>query len=329
MRFAFQVRLAVRCASGLYPRCDLSGYGSTDLDAAVGDLHYWDAAEYAIGRGTSAGWQADADGVVRTAFTDHLPQQGVERVEPNEAIAGVEFGMEALAAVAAAGADPLAGALERLPEEYRSWIEQQARSIAAIPGEKRRATAERLIEAARRAEQRISDGIALLRSNGTARLAFQAMNEAVARAARRRNAGPGGHPSTQKPPRWRPFQLAFILLNLRGLADPTHGDREIADLLFFPTGGGKTEAYLGLAAWTIAHRRLTNGGLLGAGVSVLMRYTLRLLTLDQLTRAAGVVCALELMRGEPAWQSGGRTWLGGRGPGSVNAKLECPLFGPS
>ena len=65
--------------------------------------------------------------------------------------------------------------------------------------------------------------------------------------------------------------------------DRLHPDREVVDLLFFPTGGGKTEAYLGLAAFTIAHRRLTNGGMLGAGVAVLMRYTLRLLTLDQLS----------------------------------------------
>jgi hypothetical protein len=114
----------------------------------------------------------------------------------------------------------------------------------------------------------------------------------------------------QRRPKWRPFQLAFILLNLPGLQNPLHADREIVDLLFFPTGGGKTEAYLGLAAWTIAHRRITNSGTLGAGMAVLMRYTLRLLTLDQLSRAAGVVCALELMRGEPAWQDGAKKRLG-------------------
>jgi len=81
-------------------------------------------------------------------------------------------------------------------------------------------------------------------------------------------------------PEWRPFQLAFVLLNLGGLIDRKHVDRETADLLFFPTGGGKTEAYLGLAALVIAHRRLTGSGVLGAGVAVIMRYTLRLLTLD-------------------------------------------------
>ena len=76
-------------------------------------------------------------------------------------------------------------------------------------------------------------------------------------------------------------------------------EREIVDLLFFPTGGGKTEAYLGLAAFAMVLRRLRNpgqDGLQGAGVTVIMRYTLRLLTLDQLARAAGLVCALELER---------------------------------
>lgn len=308
--FAFQVRLELRCAAGFYPRCDLSGYGSTDPDAALADLHYRDVAEYAVGRGTSAGWRKDPDGTVRTVFTDHLPQAEVERVEPNESIAGVEFGMETLAALARGDAELLTGALEGLPTAYSGWIAAQVAQVPDIPGPDRRTTAGRLLEAAREAEARIADGIALLRADGRTRLAFAAMNEAMARAARRRNAGPGGDSAAQSAPRWRPFQLAFILLNLRGLADPTHSDREIADLLFFPTGGGKTEAYLGLASWMIAHRRLSNGGVLGAGVTVLMRYTLRLLTLDQLSRAAGVVCALELMRGEPAWQEGGKRLLG-------------------
>jgi hypothetical protein len=308
--FAFQVRLELRCAAGFHPRCDLSGYGSADPDAALADLHYRDVAEYAVGRGTSAGWRKDPDGTVRTVFTDHLPQAEVARVEPNESIAGVEFGMETLAALARGDAERLTGALEGLPTAYGAWIAAQVAQVLDIPGPARRTTADRLLEAAREAKARIADGIALLRADGKARLAFAAMNEAVARAARRRNAGPGGDPAAQSALRWRPFQLAFILLNLRGLADPSHPDREIADLLFFPTGGGKTEAYLGLAACMIAARRLSNGGVLGAGVTVLMRYTLRLLTLDQLSRAAGVVCALELMRGEPAWQDGGKRLLG-------------------
>ncbi|MBN9346895.1 MAG: DISARM system helicase DrmA [Devosia sp.] len=308
--YAFQVRLAVRSEAGLHPRVNMRGFGSNDLDEAIADLHYRDVCEYAVGVNTSADWKTDPDGIVREAATDYLPTAEVERVEPNEDIANVEFGMQALADLAGTGSDDLRRALEGLPAAYDVWIAAQGELVSSIAGAPRQATARRLVDAAREVSKRISEGIALLERDPHARLAFRAMNEAIERANRQRAAGHGGDPTAQKAPKWRPFQLAFILLNLAGLHDPLHADRETVDLLFFPTGGGKTEAYLGLAAWTIAHRRITNGGKLGAGVAVLMRYTLRLLTLDQLTRAAGVVCALELMRGEPAWREGGRNTLG-------------------
>lgn len=308
--YAFQVRLAVRSEAGLHPRVNMRGFGSTDLDEAIADLHYRDVCEYAVGVNTSADWRADPDGIVREAATDYLPTAEVERVEPNENIANVEFGMEALADLARTGPDDLRRALEGLPAAYDVWIGAQSALVSSISGVPRQATATKLVDAAREASKRISEGIDLLARDPHARLAFRAMNEAIARANRQRAAGHGGNPAAQKAPKWRPFQLAFILLNLAGLHDPLHADRETVDLLFFPTGGGKTEAYLGLAAWTIAYRRITNGGKLGAGVAVLMRYTLRLLTLDQLTRAAGVICALELMRGEPAWRKGERNTLG-------------------
>ncbi|HRC00303.1 MAG TPA: DISARM system helicase DrmA, partial [Dermatophilaceae bacterium] len=110
---------------------------------------------------------------------------------------------------------------------------------------------------------------------------------------------------------WRPFQLAFILMQLPALSDPADprrsGDYADVELLFFPTGGGKTEAYLGLAAYTFANRRRLRGvinspdGLDGRldgrdGVAVLMRYTLRLLTAQQFQRATALVCAAELAR---------------------------------
>jgi hypothetical protein len=124
-------------------------------------------------------------------------------------------------------------------------------------------------------------------------------NRAVARALRKRLG--------IETPRWHAFQIAFLLLNLPGLADPRDPNRATVDLLFFPTGGGKTEAYFGLAAFAMVLRRLRHPGekgRAGAGVSVIMRYTLRLLTLDQLARAAGLVCALELEREKDAARYG-------------------------
>ena len=301
--FVFQARLELACTQGFRPRRDLSGYNSGDLDLRVADLHYRDVCEWAVGRNAAADWEAEeelAERVTRV-WTDPLPQAEVERVAPNEDVdlkSRVVFGMEPLAECASGDGSRLNDALSTLPVLYAAWVEAERKKIGGL-AMRRRETAERLIADMEAARQRILDGIEILSRNEIARNAFRFMNLAVAAAARRRNAGATGDPAAQPAPEWRPFQLAFILLNIAGLSDRKHADREIADLLFFPTGGGKTEAYLGLAAFVIAHRRLTGPGLLGAGVAVIMRYTLRLLTLDQLARASGVVCALELMRTDP------------------------------
>ncbi|MGO9327298.1 MAG: DISARM system helicase DrmA, partial [Steroidobacteraceae bacterium] len=290
------------CTQGFRPRRDLSGYNSGDLDLRVADLHYRDVCEWAVGRNAAAAWHSEEEHTrVTRVWTDPLPQAEVERVAPNEDVelkSRVAFGMEALAEHARGDGTRLNDALLALAVLYAAWIEAERKKIGGLAA-RRRETAERLIADMEAARQRILEGIEILSRNEIARSAFRFMNLAVATAARRRNAGATGDPAAQPAPEWRPFQLAFILLNIAGLSDRKHPDREIADLLFFPTGGGKTEAYLGLAAFVIVHRRLTGPGLLGAGVAVIMRYTLRLLTLDQLARAAGVVCALELMRTDP------------------------------
>ncbi|HEX22653.1 MAG TPA: helicase, partial [Chromatiales bacterium] len=97
--------------------------------------------------------------------------------------------------------------------------------------------------------------------------------------------------------RWRPFQLAFLLTTLESTANEDSEFRDTVDLIWFPTGGGKTEAYLGLIAFQIALRRLRHSDT-GGGTAVLMRYTLRLLTRDQFIRATRLICALELIRRE-------------------------------
>lgn len=106
--------------------------------------------------------------------------------------------------------------------------------------------------------------------------------------------------SDTEPASWRAFQLAFILLNLDGIFQLDNDEKwsarnDLVDLVWFPTGGGKTEAYLGLIALTIIHRRkrfYSEGG----GTAVIMRYTLRLLTMQQFQRASLVILALELIR---------------------------------
>jgi hypothetical protein len=285
--YVFQPEIEVRSDTPFIPRPDLRGVQAEDWDEQVADLHYADTPEYATGHGVSAAWEI-ADGVCRVLRTAWMPRAEVEKTE-TVAIAGVELSMDALGGLTDGAA--AAAALRPLVAQYRAWINTMRDAKIATLSERRRETAEELLRLAGIAADRIEQGTRVLAEDADALDAFRIANRAVARALRQRLG--------VERPRWRAFQLAFLLLNLPGLADPKDPHRETVDLLFFPTGGGKTEAYLGLAAFAMVLRRLRHPGekgCAGAGVSVIMRYTLRLLTLDQLARATGLVCALDLER---------------------------------
>lgn len=284
--YAFQPELEARAEQPFVARPDLRGALAAEWDERVADLHYAGTPEYATGHGVSADWEL-ADNSCHVLRTSWIPNAQVEKTETMD-VHGVELSMDVLGSLADGGA--VTPALAPLVGQYRAWIEQQRAGIASLPSG-RRETAEELLRLASVAAGRIERGIADLVADSDALDAFRVANRVVARALKKRLG--------LEAPRWRAFQLAFLLLNLPGLVDPRDPTRETVDLLFFPTGGGKTEAYLGLAAFAMVLRRLRHPkdqGLSGAGVTVIMRYTLRLLTLDQLGRAAGLVCALELER---------------------------------
>jgi hypothetical protein len=301
----FQARLQIKCDARFVPRPDLRGgdVGSRahDWDEQVADLQYRRAFDFVSGIGCAAEPVGLLEGgVCHVVQTCWIPSSGVEFVGHLDAAAlpGVEMGMEALATLV--DVDDARAKLGRLVDHYRAWVNKQADDVAAESGmeSNRVKVATELIRRARLAADRMAAGIELLAVEDV-REAFCTANRTMARQARQREAQKyNTTPQLVPPPTWRAFQLGFILLNLRGLHDPMHPDRELVDLLFFPTGGGKTEAYLGLAAFSLVLRRLRNPGRRGTGVNVLMRYTLRLLTLDQLGRASALICALELEREE-------------------------------
>jgi hypothetical protein len=290
--FVFQAALEVRCEHAFVSRPNLRGVESNDWDELVADLQYRDVCEYAVGHGISTQAILDEKRECREVHTRWIPSAEVEHVAPAR-IEGVELEMEKLAALTDGAAAK--EKLSALVTQYRAWIGKQRGAVPSKP--KRRAeTAAELLSRAETAASRIEAGIKLLQDARVLE-AFRIANKVMAVAARRRFGTIRGlDPATLPAPSWRPFQLAFLLMNLKGIVEPTDDERQIVDLLFFPTGGGKTEAYLGLAAFTIVYRRLRDPSIASAGLSVLMRYTLRLLTLDQLGRAATLICALELER---------------------------------
>lgn len=203
-------------------------------------------------------------------------------------------------------------ALKTLVDDYAAWIHDQRKRIGKeITGYD--ATATEALGRCKTTLERLRAGLKVLLADPKALEAFRFANRAMARqrvrgiyALKRRRGEEVAFESVdvRKNRSWRPFQLAFLLLSIPSLADPKHPDRTspaeaFADLLWFPTGGGKTEAYLGVAAFAMGIRRLQ--GVVenldgGRGLTVIMRYTLRLLTLQQFQRAATLLCAMEGIR---------------------------------
>jgi helicase-like protein len=293
-QFIFQVEMEVLFEPGFVPRPSRHGEGSGEPDDETSDLQFRDHHEWAVGHGVAVEIPPGAQKVTRIRTT-WIPQCEIRKVETHDEPA-VTTAMEDLADLASGAA--LASALSPLAGAYGLWIERQAE--IPLDSDPRKSARKRLLKNAERARQRILAGIELVAKDDEAREAFQLMNRAMAMAARQRS--PSRYAEGQKPA-WRLFQLAFILLNLVGIADPRNEDeRNEVELIFFPTGGGKTEAYLGVIGFTLLLRRLRGQKKpdAGLGVAVLLRYTLRLLTLDQLGRAATLVCALELLRKKDA-----------------------------
>ena len=319
----FQPRLSVRASDGSPVFRRRPEFLSVEVSAEERELamRYRHRVEFATGhniavhvvRDEADPWRATR--IETTVIPRHeVPRQTGPDESEEVALAGLVLDMKELAEAPRSELDRM---LRPLPDAYAAWMRRQRDRVGA--------EGERLSEFAAEAGaalsecdvalSRIRDGLALLQGNEDAAKAFRFANRAMwhqrirttlAEAARRGKDVDIDALDVPENRSWRIFQLAFVLLNLDSVTNLHHKDRcdpqkALADLLFFPTGGGKTEAYLGLAAYVMALRRLQGkiGGRSGNhGVAVLMRYTLRLLTLQQFQRASALICAMEVLRRE-------------------------------
>ncbi len=227
------------------------------------------------------------------ARTDYMPMYPIEApiIDWNEAKYGARPILDPEKLSLIWDPDDVIAALSPIVRAYRQWHDEKLTECSALTGENN-ITGMKHLTKVEEAITRIEEGINLICSNEEVRLAFCFANRAMATQslwARGRVLS------------WRLFQIAFILLNITGMSDSSHNDRDVCDLLWFATGGGKTEAYLGLAAFTIGLRRLrsekdTEGLRYGAGTTIISRYTLRLLTIQQYRRALRLITACEYLR---------------------------------
>ena len=287
-------------------------------------LLYRNHKTYAIGHGCAPFWEEDGKGNTFEISANVLPLYEMKSIIPAQ-FPDLRLTMYDMSDKG--DQSQLTSKLAFLCDKYEDWINKQAKyAQSELVGEYSK-TADRHIQNCKKCLTRMRDGIKLIDSDSIIRQAFCLMNRAMLTQQihsglklREWQIGADGtlvispvkEPNIQVPQTWPdwseeektntklgawyPFQIAFILMNLRSIARPKADERKLVDLIWFPTGGGKTEAYLGLAAFTIFIRRLKNCD--DCGTTVLMRYTLRLLTAQQYQRAASLICACELIRSE-------------------------------
>lgn len=276
---------------GVYPRVDR---GLLDEEEQEIELQYTHRHVYAIGHGCAADWTLRGDKVAELR-SDTLPAVEVPQMTADTGAVGEPS--LSLARLADFGQTHavLLPELIAFVDGYAAWVSNQQGCISGLPAEDH-AAANRIVDRMSVAISRMRAGLNLLSGNAQARLAFALANRAMLDQMRQHDRTQG-KPRADDAYRWRPFQLAFLLTTLESTANADSDFRDTVDLIWFPTGGGKTEAYLGLIAFQIALRRLRHCDT-GGGTCVLMRYTLRLLARDQFIRAIRLICAMELIRRE-------------------------------
>jgi hypothetical protein len=334
----FQPKLAASDVDGQAIFCKRSGLGShDDLEDRLMAMLYRRHVEFAVGHGVSVHAEVAEDSPNRAVSIETvlIPTYEIPRTAApteDDAVENPAFGKLAglvldMKALADSDAEKLPKQLQPVVTAYREWIDREEAKLSdPKEGLSQFGDAGRVaIDNCRFTLRRIEEGLELLTKDSKALAAFQFMNRAmwlqrthsIYAEKVRRGEQPDFDKDIDEPKNrsWRPFQIAFILLNLPGVTKLDHPERGVgpealADLLFFPTGGGKTEAYLGLSAYTMALRRLQGAiaGRVGSeGVTVLMRYTLRLLTIQQFQRATALICACESIR-RKALEQGDSRW---------------------
>jgi hypothetical protein len=307
-----------------YPEFSEEQAKKWDEETQISRLNYRQYKTFAIGHGCAADWLNDGSTNVSEVWTDVMPVFEMPTTTPDLSLKNADgsttqlkVSMRDLAGIAQVP-DPYAD-LRLLMTSYGSWIDGLKEKSISDEELSAQQITKTVIEKLEHVKGRIDRGLSLLSGqDDSVKQAFQLANEAMFIAQTRGSlplripkwSGENDRGSNwqfeddftpyepSKVPDgigfWRPFQIAFLLMSLQGISEKSHDERDEVDLIWFPTGGGKTEAYLGVIAFQLFLLRLRGEDPIG--VKVLMRYTLRLLTAQQFERATTLFCAMEYIR---------------------------------
>ncbi|MDE2906517.1 MAG: protein kinase, partial [Acidobacteriota bacterium] len=262
-RRLFEARLECVVESGElaeYPRVDPALL--TDEEQEI-ELRYRDVHIYAVGHGAAADWLLEP-GRPSRVWSEYMPAVDVPVVTTE--VAGLDREVLVMHDIAGAPFETILDRFDAFVDRYDEWVGRERETADQLTtGEQ---AAVRICAQMDAARQRMRAGVALLRRDADAALAFRLANRAMLDQMRQRDSARGRSRDAREY-RWRPFQLAFLLAVITSTIDERDPSRDMLDLIWFPTGGGKTEAYLGLFAFLVVWRRLRHGEA-GGGTAVLM-----------------------------------------------------------
>ena len=300
-------QVGFRCALDQGDFSEYPGLGRLTYDREEEELalQYRHNINYAIGHGCSVNW-TDKQTPPQYVETEFMP---VQEVKPQEFDNKKDYQELDILSLQFLGNEnihvkELNSQLDLFISSYEKWFSEICEE--KIPDDYIDAK-KRILMRIEKVINRIKSGISLIKNNKDIRKSFLLANQVILRQMVHGQSKQEGVINPYKKPdyfssqfknfAWRPFQLAFQLLILESLVDDKCPDRSTLDLIWFPAGGGKTEAYFAVAAFDLIHRRLIYGDE-GAGTAVITRYTLRLLASQQFDRTATFMCSLEMLRRE-------------------------------
>lgn len=317
----FQPRIELSSADNYFVFVETTLYAdqtSMDDEERSLELLYRNKRIYGTGMGVAVDWLIDRNGH-GIIWSEYFPQYEVPQISfalpENSDITSAQLSMKYLSDLDVADKSAKLSVLRNLEGLYEAWVNNLETMTSTLDPRYHSAAATNIAEC-RKAYARMKEGIRTLETNNQAYSAFLLANRAmfmqrVHLGMQEQTSGKDRYPGDEEISSllsnmdyyqcedsnaiWRPFQIAFLLMDIPSIVNDDSPDRNLVDLIWFPTGGGKTEAYLGLTAFTIFYRRLVHLSD-SEGTAVIMRYTLRLLATQQFTRAATLICACEYIR---------------------------------
>lgn len=320
----FQPTVKIASAENSFFFCEysqLTDFSRLNIEDQSLELQYRNKKLYGTGLGTSANWDIDTEGN-GVIYNDFFPESEVPSMDFSlQSKYGVEktaFSMKSLSDLCNTPKEQKIASLKSIISAYKCWIDELSHKIDTL-NQKYHTVASINVSGCNAAYSRMVHGLELLESDNNVWDAFSLANRAmfmqrVHLSLQSETSDIDRYPGdfdlsdrleglnylsdngiTADKYFWRPFQIAFMLMSIGAITEDTSDDRNLVDLIWFPTGGGKTEAYLLLTAFTIFYRRLANSDI-ADGTTVIMRYTLRLLAAQQFTRASTLICACEMIR---------------------------------